>query len=309
MKKKRIIYMGTPQFSAVILEALITAGYNIVAVVTQQDKKVGRKQIIEFSKVKEIALKYAIPVIQPFKIKDDFNEILSYDPECIITCAYGQIVPKAVLDYPKHKCINIHASLLPKYRGGAPIHYAIWNGDQETGISIMEMVEKMDAGDVCFVKKHPINPNIVTTELFEELSFVGRDAILECIDSILSDSIVFEKQNEAEVTYAYTIKKSQEQLDLTQSVINVYNHIRALSDVPGAYTILNNKKVKLFDAQYELKQHQSFGKICFEDNKFAFYLSDGILYVSTLQVEGKVKMKASDFYNGFGKQLVSFEIK
>lgn len=306
MKNKRIVYMGTPEFSAVILDAIISAGYHVVGVVTQMDKKVGRKQEVVYSKVKEVAIKYDIPVLQPYRIKEEYQEILDLDPELILTCAYGQIVPDELLAYPKHHCINIHASLLPKYRGGAPIHYAIYHGDKETGVSIMEMVSKMDAGAVCYVKKHSIAPHTTTSQLFEQLSVVGKEAILECLDDILSDNVQFKQQDENLVTYAPTIKKSQELLDLNQSVMQVEQHIRSLSDMPGAYFMWNNKKVKLFDVTYTLKQHQKFGQIEYHHKQFHFYLNDGILHVNTLQMEGKVKMDAVAFYNGYGKQFTQF---
>lgn len=304
--KSRIVYMGTPQFSAVILEALVEKGYNIVAVVSQADKKVGRKQEIVYSKVKEVALKYNIPVLQPKKIKDEYQGILDYKPDCIITCAYGQIVPDEILSFPKYKCINIHASLLPKYRGGAPIHKAIMNGDKESGVSIMEMVSKMDAGAVCYVKKHPISFDTTTTQLFTELAQVGKEAILEILPNILSGNVKFEKQDESKVSYAYTIKKEEEKIDITQTALEIYNHIRGLSDVPGAYILINNKKIKLFDVKYIERAHNQFGKIEFSLDHFNFYFKDGIVQVKTLQMEGKVKMDAKIFYNGYGKSFTSF---
>ncbi len=304
--QKRIVYMGTPQFSATILESLIEAGYNIVAVVTQTDKKIGRKQEIQYSQVKEVALKYNLPILQPVRIKEDYQMVLDYQPDCIITCAYGQIVPDVILNYPKYKCINIHASLLPKYRGGAPIHKAIMNGDTKTGVSIMEMVSKMDAGDVCFVKEYPIRFDMTTTQLFDELSIVGKEAILEILPAILEGNVEFKKQDESQVTYAYTIKKEEEKIDVNQSALEIYNHIRGLSDVPGAYLMINEKKVKLFDVNYIESNHQKFGKIEFEQDHFNFYFNGGIVQVKTLQMEGKVKMDAKVFYNGFGKNFTSF---
>lgn len=306
MQNKRIVFMGTPQFAATILEALIQEKYNIVAVVTQQDKKVGRKQEIQFSSVKQVALKYNVPVLQPYKIKEEYEQVLQFQPDCIITCAYGQFVPEAVLNYPKYKCINIHASLLPKYRGGAPIHYAILNGEKQTGISIMQMSKTMDAGDICYQKTHPISDTITTTKLFEELAETGKIAILESLPKILNHDIVFQKQDESQVSFAYTIKKEQEQLDFTQNTKQVYNHIRALSDIPGAFVIIQNKKIKLFDANYEIVAHNEYGKIEYKHKQFYFYLKDGILKVNQLQLEGKVKMMADAFYNGFGKNLTSF---
>lgn len=308
MQQKRIIYMGTPQFSATVLEALIQANYNITLVVTQPDKKVGRKQEIEYSPVKKIALKYGIEVFQPLKIKTDFQIILNKDPQCVITCAYGQIIPDEILNYPEYKCINIHASLLPKYRGGAPIHKAIMNGDKETGISIMEMVSKMDAGAVCYTKKYPISDTITTSELFEELALVAKDAILEALPMILKKEAIFVEQDESQVTYAYTIKKVEEKIDVTLPIEQVYNITRGLLAFPAGYIIVNGKKIKLHKVSMEVKNHNKLYEFEFKDDCYYLYLNGGVLKIYALQLEGKKKMDAKTFHNGFGSMMNKVEV-
>ena len=227
----RVVFMGTPNFSVPILEALIKE-YEVVLVVTQPDKEVGRKKILTPSPIKEVALNNNIEVFQPIKIKEDYQKIIDANPDIIITAAYGQIIPKIILDYPKYKCVNVHASLLPKYRGGAPIHWAIINGDEYAGVTIMYMAEKMDAGDIISQDKIKIN-DLNTSELTNELSILGRDLLLKTLPNIFSNNINPIKQNENEVTFAYNISKEDEKINFNNDCVKVYNQIRGLSLVPG----------------------------------------------------------------------------
>ena len=204
----RIVYMGTPDFSVLPLEKL-TKDYDIVGVVTQPDKEVGRKKEIKYSPVKEFALKNDLNILQPIKIKEDYQDIINLKPDIIITCAYGQIIPKELLDYPKYGCVNIHASLLPKLRGGAPIHKAIIDGYDKTGVTIMYMDEKMDSGDIIYQEEVQINQNDDAGTLFDKLSKLGSDMIIKVLPSIINKTNKRYKQNEDEVTYAYNSTREE----------------------------------------------------------------------------------------------------
>lgn len=306
MNKQRIVFMGTPDFAALVLEGLITNDYNVVGVVTQQDKKVGRKQILTFSPVKEVALKYNLPLFQPHKIRLDYQDILALNPDLIITCAYGQILPSEVLDYPKYKCINTHASLLPKYRGGAPIQWSIINGEKETGVSIMYMDEKMDEGDILYQRAIPIEKSDTSSSMFEKLAVLALDMLLEYLPLFFNGDIDPVKQDHSQATYAYNIQKTDEFISFDEDVIKVYNHIRGLLNNPGAYGIIDGKKIKFLAVDYSDKLMGKPGEfIGLVDKKIAIGCNDGTLLVSVLQQEGKKALSATDFFNGSGKNLVS----
>lgn len=293
----RVVFMGTPNFSVPILEALIKE-YEVVLVVTQPDKEVGRKKILTPSPVKEVALNNNIEVFQPIKIREDYQKIIDANPDIIITAAYGQIIPKIILDYPKYKCINVHASLLPKYRGGAPIHWAIINGEEYAGVSIMYMAEKMDAGDIITQDKILIK-EMNTTELTSELSILGRDLLLKTIPLIVSNNINPIKQNDSEVTFAYNISKEDEKINFNNDCIKVYNQIRGLSLIPGGYFIYNDKKVKIYSSTYEIKDIAGeIGEVVDTNKRLGIKVKNGVIYPLTIQLEGKNKMSIKDFYNG-----------
>src|SRR5690625_3492673 len=204
--------MGTPDFSVPILQRLLKSDIEVVLVVTQPDRPVGRKRKLTPPPVKREAVKQNIPVVQPEKLSDEYAEIFTYKPDLIITAAYGQLLPSAVLNYPKYGCINVHASLLPELRGGAPIHYAILEGKKETGISIMYMVEKLDAGDILMQKKVPIEDHDDVGSLHDKLSYIGADQLMETLPLIFSGKINSIKQDETKVTYAPNIKREQERI-------------------------------------------------------------------------------------------------
>ena len=250
MKKKelRIIFMGTPDFSVPVLEGLIE-NYKVVGVVTQPDKEVGRKHEIKFSPVKETAIKYQIPVFQPKSIKKEYQEIVNLKPDLIVTCAYGQIIPKVLLDCPKYHAINVHASLLPKLRGGAPIHKAIINNYTRTGITIMYMVEKMDAGDILAQKETVIKPEDTVGSLHDRLSTMGKELLLETLPDLIDGKITPIPQKEEDVTYAWNITREEEKIDFTKRTIDIYNQIRGLNPWPGAYAILDGKIVKIYSSR------------------------------------------------------------
>ena len=302
MKKQelRIVFMGTPEFSVPVLEGLIES-YQVVGVVTQPDKEVGRKKEIRFSPVKEVAIKNQIPVFQPQNIKKEYQEILNLKPDLIVTCAYGQIIPKVLLDFPKYHSINVHASLLPKLRGGAPIHKAIINNYLRTGITIMYMVEKMDAGDIIAQRETIIEKEDTTGTLHDRLSVMGKELLLETIPNLIQGKIKPIPQNEEEVTYAWNITRKEEKIDFTKSTLDIYNQIRGLSPFPGAYAILDSKIVKIYASRisssfFTTRRDGEIGKI-YEDG-IGVSTKDGEIIITELQFEGKKKMKVKDFLHG-----------
>jgi methionyl-tRNA formyltransferase len=298
----KIVFMGTPIFCEPILEALIK-NYNVIGVVTQPDKEVGRKREIVFSKVKEIALKHNIKVFQPVKIREDYKDILALDPDIIITCAYGQIIPKEILDYPKYGCINVHASLLPKLRGGAPIHRAIQYGYKETGITIMYMNEKMDSGDIISQEKIKIEDDDTSGTLHDKLSILGRDLLLKTLPLIFEGKNDRIKQNEEDVTFGYNIKREEEKLDFSLTSLEVYNHIRAFNPFPGTYFVLDNKEYKVWNSYVLDKEYKgSMGEIVdIVKDGIVVRVKDKSIVLTEIQPEGKKKMALKDYLNGKGK--------
>ena len=235
--------MGTPEFSVPVLEALIE-NYQVVGVVTQPDKEVGRHHEIKPTPVKEVALKNNIVVFQPQRIKKEYQEILDLKADLIVTCAYGQMIPKEILEAPKYGCINVHASLLPKLRGGAPIHRAIINNETRTGVTIMYMVEKMDAGDILAQVDTPIYKEDNVGILHDRLSKMGAKLLIETIPDLIAGKIKPIPQNEEEVTYAWNIKREEEKIDFNRRTIDIYNQIRGLNPWPGGYALLEGKSLK-----------------------------------------------------------------
>jgi len=297
-KNIRVVFMGTPDFSVPVLEGLIE-NYNVVAVVTQPDAQVGRNGKINESPVKKVANNANIDVLQPTKIRNEYQSILDYNPDIIITCAYGQIIPKEIIDYPKYKCINVHASLLPKYRGGAPIHHAIINGEDKTGITIMHMDCGMDSGDILTTREIPIEYTDTAESLFNKLRIIGRDLLLETLPSILDETINPIKQNEEEITFAYNIKPEDEIINFNKTTREVYNQIRGLNSWPGSYTILNDKRVKVWRSEErEYTGSEEVGTIVALTDGLGVKTLDGQIILTEIQPEGKKRMKASDFING-----------
>ncbi len=298
MDKIKVIYMGTPEFSVKPLEE-INKLCDVLLVVTQPDKLVGRKQEIKYSPVKEYALKNNIEVFQPAKIKEDYQRIIDLKPELIITCAYGQIIPKAILDLPKYKCINIHASLLPKYRGGAPIHHAIINGDKETGVTIMYMDEKMDSGNILYQKTIPIEETDNVGTMFEKLSVLGSEMIKEFLPRFISGDFKSIKQDESLVTYAYNISKEDELISFNNTSINIFNKIRGLNPFPVGYTLLEGKRVKLYSSRIGTLNKGSIGEIInIYPDGLGVKTSDGEIIITELQFEGKKRTSVKDYLNG-----------
>lgn len=310
MSKLKVLFMGTPEFSVNVLKGLID-NYDVVGVVTQPDKEVGRKREIKFSPVKVVALENDIRVYQPIKIKTDYDELLKIKPDLIVTCAYGQIVPKILLDLPQYGCINVHASLLPKLRGGAPIHKAIINNYLRTGVTIMYMVEKMDAGDIISQVETIIEKDDNVGTLHDRLSILGTKLLLETIPKIVNGDIKPISQNQDEVTYAWNITREEEKIDFSKSTLDIYNQIRGLNPWPGAYATLNGIDMKIYDAKisdsfFTTKRIGEIGRV-YSDG-FGVCTKDGEIIITEIQISGKKKMKVKDYFNGFDKNSLLGEV-
>lgn len=305
MNDKKIVFLGTPEFSACVLQGLIDAKYNIIAVVTQPDKPVGRKKILTPTPVKEVALRHNIDVYQPVSLRKDYEFLKNMDFDMLITAAYGQILPQEVLDLSKVNNINVHASLLPKHRGGAPIHRSIINGDKTTGVTIMKMVYKMDAGCMYAKQEVEIDEQINTTELFNKLQYVGRDLLLKVLPDLLDNKLEGIEQNEDEATYSFNIKREEEKIDFNKTTLQVHNLIRGLAEVPGAYCIFKEKEMKVYKAKiYKLcEDNVEVGSLKIENkNELIVKCSDGYLRLLEIKLEGKQRMDVSAFLNGCNKQ-------
>ena len=305
----KIVFMGTPLFSVPILEALIE-NYNVIAVVTQPDR-ISNNKVLEPA-IKKIAESHNIKVLQPVKVRKEYQEILDLNPDMIITCAYGQIIPKELLDFPRYGAINIHASLLPKLRGGAPIHHAIIDGYDKTGITIMYMNEKMDEGDIILQSSTSISLDDTTETLHDRLSIMGRDLILDAIPKIVSGNINRIKQNGKDATYGYNISREDEKIDFNKTRYEIFNQIRGLNSYPGAYTIFNNKILKVWKS--EIGSNNYFNKkngeiVCLYDDGIGVKCLDGEIILKEVQLEGKKKQCAKDFINGHRNELIGNVLK
>lgn len=298
----KVVFMGTPDFAVNVLQGLID-NYDVVGVVSQPDKKVGRHQELVNTPVKELALKYNIPVFQPEKIRVEYDDILSLNPDIIITCAYGQIIPKEILDYPRLGCINVHASLLPKLRGGAPIHKSIIDDYGVTGITIMYMDVKMDNGDIISQRKVEILDSDNLESLHDKLSVIGTELLLDTLPSIIDGTNTRTKQNEDEVTYAYNIKREEEHVDFSKSSREIFNLIRGLSPVPSANAILFDKEMKLYDSKIIDKKYNGVCGEIVDVTKEGIVVKtfDGAIILTVIKPFGKKKMDAFSYVNGIGK--------
>lgn len=301
MKNKKVVFMGTPLFSVPVLEMLIE-NTNVVLVVTQPDSFVGRKKELKYPPVKECAIKHNIPVFQPTKIRNEYEEILKYNPDIIITCAYGQIIPSILLDTPKYKAVNVHASLLPKLRGGSPLHKCIIDGYSETGVTIMYMAPGMDDGDIITQKKINIEDSDNVGTIHDKLSIIGRDLLLLTLPSIFDGTCNRTKQDENEVTFAYNIKREEEKIDFNKTTREVFNQIRGMYPFPVAYTTLNDEIIKICESKIGDKTTGKIGEIiALYDNGIGVKCSDKEIIITKLKPSGKKEMQAKDFINGRGK--------
>ncbi|SDG69069.1 methionyl-tRNA formyltransferase [Aneurinibacillus thermoaerophilus] len=299
----RIVFMGTPDFAVPCLQKLAEEKYNIVAVVTQPDRPKGRKKQLTPPPVKEAALKLGIPVLQPEKLKRNGTEdILAYEPDLIVTAAFGQILPKEIIEYPKYGCINVHASLLPAYRGGAPIHKAIIDGQQETGVTIMYMVEKLDAGDILSQVRVTIEESDNVGTMHDKLSKAGARLLVETIPKLISGEIQPVPQDEARVTYAWNIQRKDERLDWTKSARQLFNQVRGLNPWPVAYTEVDGQVMKVWEAyvlQEDGKGAEEPGTILsVAPEGIDVQTGEGVLRLTRIQPAGKKAMAVADYVRG-----------
>lgn len=310
MKNKKVIFMGTPEFAVPILQMLIENS-EVVLVVTQPDKEVGRKKEKKFSPIKELAIKNNIETFQPIKIKEDYKYILEKNPDIIITCAYGQIIPNELIETPKYGAINVHASLLPKLRGGAPIHHAIIDGYKKTGITIMYMSSKMDAGDIISQKEITINEKENVGTLHVKLSKIGTELLKETLPLIFEQKNERIKQNEEEVTFGYNITREDEKIDFNKTAEEVYNQIRGLNPFPLAYAILNEKEIKIIEANINERAIGKTGEITeITKNSIIVKCKDKSIEITKIKPFGKKIMEVKDYLNGIRKEtLIKKEFK
>jgi methionyl-tRNA formyltransferase len=306
----RVVFMGTPIFATAVLKALADENYNVVAVVTQPDKPIGRDQKMMPTPVKILASSFGIPVLQPIKVKEAIDDILAYQPDMIVTCAYGQMLPKQLLEAPRFGCINVHASLLPKYRGGAPIHKAVIDGQMKTGISLMRMAVKMDAGPVFAQKEVLIGLDDTTEIVHDRLMDCASKCIKEDLMKVIQGEAVFCEQDESQVTFAYNITSEDEKIDFKKSGRMIYNQIRGLISWPVAHFVIDGKKCKIHQARFvEGKHNHSIPAfVRFDQDAMVLAVNDGWIYIQQLQLEGKKKTAAADFYHGIGKTWIGKEV-
>lgn len=301
----KLIFMGTPDFAATVLEGLLDdANYDVLAVVTQPDRAVGRKKEIKMTPVKEVALAHNLPVYQPEKMSgsDEMAELMTLGADGIVTAAFGQFLPTKLLDSVDF-AVNVHASLLPKYRGGAPIHYAIINGDKEAGVTIMEMVKKMDAGDMIAKASTPITDEDNVGTMFDKLAVIGRDLLLKTLPDYIAGNIKPELQDESKATFSPNITSEEERIDWNKSAREVFNHIRGLYPWPVAHTLLDGKRFKIYEASLAEGQGQP-GQIIEKGKKtLVVATGDGAISLKTVQLAGKPRMSVVDFLNGVGRKL------
>jgi len=303
MKNIKVVFMGTPTFAVPILDSLIKE-YNVVMVVCQPDREKDRKGNVIYPPCKTLALENNIEVFQPQKIIEEYQKVLDKEPDIIITAAYGQIIPSAILDYPKYGCINVHGSLLPRLRGGAPIHHAIINGDKEAGVTIMYMDKKMDAGDMISKRSIEIKEDTILDDLYNELSLLGRDLLIETLPSIINGTNDRIKQKEEEVTFGFNITKEEEKIDFNNSAKDIHNRIRGLSSVPGAYSIINGKRMKIYlsEKTNTLSKKEPGVIEDINNNGILVNTKDYQILLKDIKLEGKKRCLVKDFINGIKKE-------
>ena len=293
--------MGTPDFACPVLKWLID-NTNVVLVVTKEDKEVGRNHELTYTPVKKLALENNIDVFQPVKIRNDFEIISEINPDIIITCAYGQIIPKEVLDIPKYGCINVHASILPKYRGAAPIQWALLNGDEKTGVTLMYMDEHMDTGDIIDIKEYTIKDTDNVGTLHDELSKLGVELLKENLSKIANGTNTRIKQDDELSCLAPMIKREDELLDFNNNGKSIINKIRAFNPWPLAYFKLNNEDIKIIEAHYIHKDNTKVGHIIYDKKQMGIECNDGIIYLDTIKPFGKKAMNIESYLNGCNKE-------
>ena len=296
LNEYRIVFMGTPEIAARVFENLINFGLNFVGLIAQEDKPVGRKGILEPVATKVVAQKYNIPVFQPHRIRKEYEFLYDLKPDLILTMAYGQIVPQAVLDVPPYGCLNLHGSLLPKYRGAAPIQRVLINGDKTTGITLMEMIDKMDAGRMYAKEEVTIdddNYSSLCLKLIDAATKVVQDNLYDYFNHKLVGAL----QDESEVTFADKILPSDEKLDINLNCEQFINFVNGLSFEPGGYVYINDKKLKILKAHKVLSHLGELGQLSIK-KEVVLSLVDGDIVLDVVQLEGKKRMDGKSFANG-----------
>ncbi|RLQ95791.1 methionyl-tRNA formyltransferase [Falsibacillus albus] len=301
----KIVFMGTPDFSVPVLQQILNDGYELIGVVTQPDRPVGRKKVMTPPPVKAEAEKHGIPVYQPEKIKQqsEMEKIIELKPDLIVTAAFGQILPKELLDAPKYGCINVHASLLPELRGGAPIHYSILQGKKKTGITIMYMVEKLDAGDILTQVEVPIEENDNVGSLHDKLSEAGAKLLSETLPELLEGKLESIPQDDSKATFASNIKREQEKIDWTKTGEEIYNHIRGLNPWPVAYSILDGAPMKIWWGEKAHTYKQVKPGVILDIDHDGIVVGTGnstAIKLTEIQPSGKKKMSAESYLRGAG---------
>ena len=305
----KLVFMGTPAFSVPILEGLLEEGYEVVAVVTQPDRPVGRKKIITPTPVKEAAVKHGLLVLQPEKISgsEEMEKIIALQPDVIITAAFGQFLPEKLLQAPVHGAINVHASLLPKYRGGAPVHYSIINGEKETGVTIMEMIKKMDAGGIYAQESLPITKQDDVGTMFEKLSALGKQLLLKTLPDILNGNLSPRPQDESKVTFSPNITREQEAIDWNKTAEEIDNQVRGMRPWPIAFTTYEQTRWKLLNVEALAEKTTAEPGTIIKKDKKNLWIACGkqtVLAIKELQPAGKGKQAVNEFLNGSGQQVM-----
>lgn len=308
----KIVFMGTPAFSVPILEGLLESGYEVQAVVTQPDRPVGRKHVITPPPVKVAALKHDLLVLQPEKISGstEMDKIASLAPDLIVTAAFGQFLPEKLLQIPRLGAINVHASLLPKYRGGAPVHYAIMNGEDKTGVTIMEMIKKMDAGAIYSQAEIPITKTDDVGTMFEKLSALGKELLLNTLPELIQGTLEKTPQNEAQVTFSPNITREQEAIDWQKTADEIDNQVRGMRPWPIAFTTYRGVRWKIWDVTPLAETTDAASGTIIKKDKSELFIACGkntILALKEVQPAGKGKQEVQAFLNGVGQNVVQGE--
>ena len=305
----RAVFMGTPEIAATVLKSVLASRHEVIAVVTQTDKPKGRGHEMAFPPVKEVALEAGIPVFQPQRAKDEafIEELRALNPDIILVAAYGKLLPKAILDMPKFGCINVHASLLPKYRGASPIQWAVLNGDEKSGVTIMHMAETMDTGDIIMAEEVILAADETAGTLHDKLAEIGGPLLITAMDALETGRAPRICQNEEEATHVKMLDKTMGNIDFNKSALQLERWIRGLNPWPTAYTKLEGKMCKLWKAEVlsaeeltkEEKNLMPGTVLRVEKENFDVLTGEGVLRIKELQLEGKRKMTAEEFLRGF----------
>ena len=300
----RIVFMGTPDFAVKTLEKIIENGYDVVAVVTQPDKPKGRDKKLSPPPVKECALKHNLTVLQPQRARDEafVQELKCYNPDAIVVVAFGQILPESILHMTKYGCINVHASLLPQYRGASPIQWAVIDGCKKTGVTTMLMDEGIDTGDILMIREYELAKKETGGSLFDKLSLLGAELLIETLKGIEADSIKPIKQDDEKSSYVKMLTKAMGHIDFTKNANEIERLIRGLNPWPSAFTYMNKKMLKIWDADVsediEVPQNSPVGTAFISKEKMYVICGSGFLELKEVQLEGKKRMCIEDFLRG-----------